>query len=339
MISWLQLTDEQRKTSVGQASLQTGISAKAIEKDWWVTFTLKALFQSVYAEYLVFKGGTSLSKCWKLIERFSEDIDIALDPEAFEMRYVENPTKGHIERLKRKGCAFTSTKLKTELEKQFINLGLAKGSIKIEAEPIPVKFPDTDPQTLHVKYRSLYDGNDYIADEVKIEVSVRSLKNPFATKPVESILHETFPNPAYAETPFPVAVVEPGKTFLEKVFLLHEEFLKPDIAKIRAERMSRHLYDLSKMINTEVEQAALSDDELYNRLIKHRKWYSRLSWIDYETLKPVTLSFLPTAEVIETYRQDYKKMQEQMIYGDADDFNILIEKLNELQEKFRRKVK
>ena len=89
------------------------------------------------AGYLVFKGGTSLSKCWKLIERFSEDIDIALDPEAFEMRYVENPTKGHVERLKRKGCAFTSTKLKTELEKQFINLGLSKGSIKIEAEPIP----------------------------------------------------------------------------------------------------------------------------------------------------------------------------------------------------------
>ena len=71
MISWLQLTDEQRKTSVDQASLQSGITAKAIEKDWWVTLTLKALFESAFAKHLVFKGGTSLSKCWKLIERFS----------------------------------------------------------------------------------------------------------------------------------------------------------------------------------------------------------------------------------------------------------------------------
>ena len=87
MINWLQLTDKQRKTSVNQASLKSGISAKAIEKDWWVTLTLMALFQSAFAEYLVFKGGTSLSKCWKLIERFSEDIDIALDPEALPMTH------------------------------------------------------------------------------------------------------------------------------------------------------------------------------------------------------------------------------------------------------------
>ncbi len=89
MINWLQLTDEQRKISLEQASLKSGINVKAIEKDWWVTLTLKALFQSAFATQLVFKGGTSLSKCWKLIERFSEDIDIALDPETFGMKYIQ----------------------------------------------------------------------------------------------------------------------------------------------------------------------------------------------------------------------------------------------------------
>jgi len=116
MIKWLQLTDEQRKISLVQASIQSGINVKAIEKDWWVTLTLKALFQSAFATQPVFKGGTSLSKCWKLIERFSEGIDIALDPEAFRMKYVENLTKGHVERLKRKGCEFTSVTLKAELK-------------------------------------------------------------------------------------------------------------------------------------------------------------------------------------------------------------------------------
>lgn len=94
MIGWLQLTNEQRKASITEVEYSTGIQAKAIEKDWWVTLTLKVLFQTRYAKHMVFKGGTSLSKCWKLISRFSEDIDIALAPEVFGMTYEKNPSKG-----------------------------------------------------------------------------------------------------------------------------------------------------------------------------------------------------------------------------------------------------
>lgn len=100
MTGWLKLTNEQRKATIAQAEQMSGINAKAIEKDWWVTLTLKALFQSPYAQYIVFKGGTSLSKCWKLITRFSEDIDIALAPEAFGMKYVESPSKTAVEKIK-----------------------------------------------------------------------------------------------------------------------------------------------------------------------------------------------------------------------------------------------
>ncbi len=78
MTGWLKLTDEQRRISVEQAAIRSGITAKAIEKDWWVTLILKALFESPYAKFFIFKGGTSLSKGWKLIERFSEDVDIAI---------------------------------------------------------------------------------------------------------------------------------------------------------------------------------------------------------------------------------------------------------------------
>jgi len=92
MTGWLKLTDEQRKTSVDQAVFKSGINTKSIEKDWWITLTLKALFEADFRDYLVFKGGTSLSKCWKLIQRFSEDVDIVLDPALFELTYNENPT-------------------------------------------------------------------------------------------------------------------------------------------------------------------------------------------------------------------------------------------------------
>lgn len=85
MIAWLKLTNEQRKATLDQAEQNSGIPAKVIEKDWWVTLTLKALFEGPFAAHMTFKGGTSLSKGWDLIERFSEDIDIALAPEAFGM--------------------------------------------------------------------------------------------------------------------------------------------------------------------------------------------------------------------------------------------------------------
>ncbi|MBX2894715.1 MAG: nucleotidyl transferase AbiEii/AbiGii toxin family protein [Cyclobacteriaceae bacterium] len=97
MTQWLTLTPEQRKASITEVEYVTGIQAKAIEKDWWVTLTLRALFQSAYAKHLVFKGGTSLSKCWKLIARFSEDVDIALAPEAFGMKYEKSPSKTYVE--------------------------------------------------------------------------------------------------------------------------------------------------------------------------------------------------------------------------------------------------
>jgi hypothetical protein len=338
MTDWLRLTDEQRRETLAQTQLRSGIPVKAIEKDWWVTLVLKALFQSAYAEYMVFKGGTSLSKCWKIINRFSEDIDIALAPEAFGMRYEETPTKGYVGKLKRNGCEFTSTKLLDELSNQLAALGLPEGSVIIEAEPVPEKMPDTDPQTLHVKYKSLYDPNPYIADEVKIEVSVRSLKTPFTKRPVLSILSEVFPNPAYAETAFEVAVVEPRKTFLEKAFLLHEEFGKPDKSKIRTERMSRHFYDLVAAMQKGIETEALSDHGLYDGIIIHRQQYSRMSWVNYPTLDHSTISFLPPPEVLESFRQDYEVMMEQMIYGeDVPTFDELLEQLKLLQGKFRLK--
>jgi len=337
MTGWLNLTDDQRKGTLTQAQAKTGIVLKALEKDWWVTLVLKALFQSVYAQHLVFKGGTSLSKGWKLINRFSEDIDIALDPAAFDMEYQEDPPRKYVDELKRKGCLFTSNELRAELLSQLVTLGIPTNRVTVDADPIPEKFPDTDPQVLHVKYHSLYDPLPYIADEVKIEVSVRSLRTPFTTRPILSILSEVFPNPAYAEQSFDVTVVEPRKTFLEKAFLLHEEFGKPDKTKIRHERMSRHFYDLVMNMDNGIGADALEDHELYDHLIIHRQGYSRISWVDYASLGHTTLLFLPPAEMLDQYRNDYAAMQETMIYGDSPSFDELIDKMKHLQGRFRLK--
>lgn len=338
MIGWLQLTDEQRRTVIGEAEQNSGIPANVIEKDWWVTLTLKALFQSQYSQHMVFKGGTSLSKGWDLIARFSEDIDIALDPAAFGMAYTENPTRGFVNQLKRAGCDFTTNQLRTELENQFRALGVPDGILTIEAEPVPAQRPDTDPQTLYVNYNSLYPRNEYVEPRVKIEVSVRSLSVPSRQAEMQTILNKYHPLMVYGETPFSVETVEPRKTFLEKIFLLHEEFSKPDVARIRTERMSRHLYDLGKIMQTDVLAQALSDHALYEELIQHREWYSKITGVDYATHSHNTVSFIPPDAVIEQYRSDYQTMLEEMIYEEeALAFDALIAQLKILQGKVRLK--
>ncbi len=336
MIGWLQLTDEQRKAVIDEAEQLSGITAKAIEKDWWVTLVLKALFQSAYKDFMVFKGGTSLSKGWDLIARFSEDIDIALDPKAFGMEYTDRPKKAFVTKLKRAGCAFTSNELRTELEAQLLALGVPAGSVSVAAADIPDTFPDTDPQTLFIKYKSLYDSNAYLADEVKVEVSVRSARMPFTRLPLQTLLNKINPKPSYSETPFEVDAVEPRKTFIEKMFLLHEEFGKPDTSKIRSQRMSRHLYDLYKMSNSPIIDEVLADRELYNRLLQHREWYSRISWVDYKGMIYTNISFIPIETIIDDYMGDYEAMREQMIYEEnPPTFDTIISNLKILQGKFR----
>jgi hypothetical protein len=336
MIGWLlNLTDDQRRATLAQAAQESGMRAEVVEKDWWVTLTLKAMFNTPYAQYMVFKGGTSLSKCWNLIARFSEDIDIALSPEAFEMKYEETPSKAYVKKLKRKGCAFTSNELKNAVEEQLLALGVPRGMLTITAAPVPEDFPDTDPQTIFIKYPSLYDPLPYIPDRIKIEVSVRSLNTPHTQRNIQSVLTEFFPQPVYGETPFPVSVVEARKTFLEKAFLLHEEFKKPDRSRIRAERMSRHIYDLASMAHTEIELAALADHKLYEELITHRKWYTSYTYLDYESLGHSLIEFVLPDDLKQVYRKDYQTMQEQMIYGDTRRFDDLLETLNSLQRSFR----
>lgn len=335
MIDWLHLTDKQRRTSISQAAIVSGIAEKAIEKDWWVTLTLKALFESPFAKFFIFKGGTSLSKGWKLIERFSEDIDIALDPIAFGREYKNNPSHTYVKTLKKEGCTFTSTILLDSLMAQFYRMGMPMNDIEINAETVPEKVPDRDPQTLYVKYKSLYPSHGYIADEVKIEFSVRSLKEPYATVRMRSILTEAFPNIAYPESPFEVFATAPQKTLLEKAFLLHEKFLNINFEKIKIERLSRHLYDLVKLMNTEAGLNVIKDFEFYQRLLEHRKNYVRLGNVEYDTLHHSTLNFTPPDAVIEMLRQDYKSMQDAMIYGSSPDFETIINELKILTGRIR----
>lgn len=334
MTEWLKLSDTDRRLSLNQASAKSGLPVKAIEKDWWVTLVLKSIFESKFSPYVLFKGGTSLSKCWGLIHRFSEDIDLSIERDL--LGFSENLSKSQVKKLKRVAALFTSTDFKSSLEQHLLNLGVSSETFSITAEPIPETMKDTDPQTLYINYHSMFDGVDYITDSVKVEVSARSLKEKGVEKPVVSMLGEYMSGYNWSEDPVMVSSVLPERTFLEKIFLLHEEFLRTS-DKVNYNRMSRHLYDLEKMMDTEYGIRALSSFDYYNSIVKHRRKFIFKQGVDYDTHHPQTLSFLPPESVTEHYRHDYAQMVEQMIYGDGIlDFEAMIDRLLILLDRIRK---
>ena len=334
MIGWLKnLQDASRLTSINEASRIAGISAKAIEKDWWVTLSLKLVFNTPYAIHFAFKGGTSLSKGWQLIDRFSEDIDISLSSEAVGIAYAEKPSKTFVEQLRRAGCSFTSNELMEALKAEFRSSQVPENLYSIEAEPIPVDMPDTDPQALYVNFVSLFDPNPYLPDRVKIEFSVRSLKEPSIKRSMRSLLDTHFPNENYKEENCEVLTILPQRTLIEKMLLLHEEYNRDELAKMRTERMSRHYYDLFQLSRQNFSSATLRNNDFIEEIIEHRKYYSRLKRFDYSTLKRGRISIIPPADILKALEQDYAIMKAEMIYGNPPTFEKIIQAMKNLQDE------
>lgn len=334
MIGWLKnLKDASRLISLNEASRISGISAKALEKDWWVTLSLKLLFNTPYAKYFAFKGGTSLSKGWQMTDRFSEDIDISLSSEAVGIKYIEKPSKTFVEQLRRAGCSFTSNEILKALKVEFLNYQVPQNFYSIEAEPVRADFPDTDPQTLYVNFISLFDPNPYLPDRVKIEFSVRSLKEPSMKRNMNSLLVTHFPNENYIEEPFEVITIQPQRTLIEKMLLLHEEYNRKELAKIRTERMSRHYYDLFQLSRQNFSSATLKDNKFIEEIIEHRTYYSRIRRFDYTTLKRGNISIIPSADILKALEMDYEIMRAEMIYGNPPIFEEIIQTIKNMQDE------
>ncbi len=322
MINWLKLTKQRQIDLFNQLSSQTGIQAQAIEKDAWVTLVLRMIFGSEIEQHLVFKGGTSLSKAYKLIKRFSEDIDIAIDRQY--LGFKGNLTKGEIRKLRRKSHDFVSTEMVDILISQLDKYGIDKRLYQVMVEN--KKISDQDPETIKINYQSVFEELPYLQNRVLIEIGARSLLEPNSKIKIKSIIDEQYPESVFTEKAFSVNTVIPEKTFLEKLMLLHEEFNKPQ-EKIRHERMSRHLYDIGQIITTEFGQRAVKDTELFNSIIEHRKSLTPVKTVDYDNLSIERLEIIPPNELFYLYRKDYAEMQESMIYGESLTFDKLIAKI------------
>lgn len=332
MNKFLELSDSQRKSVYESVAIKVGLPAQVIEKDFWVTAILQTVFTLPVAKQLVFKGGTSLSKGWKLIERFSEDIDIAVDPIILGVPEGDL-TKKQIKKLRKTSSLFVLEQLTPMICEEVQREGL-HSFITVDAQPNGEgdnTYPE--PRQIYLHYKSVFDkALTYLRPDVVLEVSARSLIEPTEPIQIKSILGEHLPVLPLTDSVIHTAI--PAKTFLEKVFLLHELFSVPGHGMI-AEHKSRHLYDLYVMMNKDFAKKAVIDDILWESIRHHREIYTSVRDIDYTPDVRKRLRLIPREDILDTWKADYDAMKESMIYGNKPSFDELLEGMSELQRVFR----
>ncbi|QBO58745.1 nucleotidyl transferase AbiEii/AbiGii toxin family protein [Chryseobacterium salivictor] len=330
MNNWFTLTGEEQFEIINETSAQLGFSEVVIEKDWWVCMVLRAVFQSKYEKHIVFKGGTSLSKAYAVIERFSEDVDLIVDYHF--LGFDDFKSKSQIKKLRKASGHFVIGDFRVELIDQLKRLGIPEEMFSIEFDS---RIDDTsDPNTLELSYQSVVPSETHIRKKVIIEMGARALSEPSEKRKISSYIDQCFKDDDFVFPEFDVEVTIPTKTFLEKVFLLHEEFSKP-IEKIRHHKLSRHLYDLDRLMNSEYGEKAIADKDFFKKIAEFRELMNNGRGISFEHHKRDRLNIIPPVEVIDLWEADYRQMQENMIVGDSLPFNELIEKMQIIQQKFK----
>lgn len=328
MKEWFKLTDDNRRNIFEDIARRKSLpEVAAVEKDWWVVRTLQIIFQTEIAPHTVFKGGTSLSKAWNLIDRFSEDIDLALDRKFLGFDKIDaKMTSSQVTKLRKVSCKYIAEKYLPLLEKAFKNSGFS--NVKLQLSEI--KSTDEDPIKIEVIYPSVTDKSEYLPSSVLIEIGSRSEKEPFSLVQFSSFVGEYFQGRNFADDSIAIPTVNPERTFLEKIFLLHEEFQQP-IGKARVERKSRHLYDLEKLMDTDYGRKALEDKNLYQHIVAHRKTFTPLRGIDYANHAPNKINPIPPDHLIAAWKKDYEQMQQSMIYRESLSFEKLIGRIQQLK--------
>lgn len=326
LTEWFKLSDEDKREIFTRVAFTKGLPTMAIEKDWWVVNTLAVTFSLEISPFLLFKGGTSLSKCWKLIERFSEDIDLSVDRRFFG--FAEDLERAEVRKLRKVSCRYFTYDFVELLQRKFDEIGF-KG-VQVQAREFPNH--DQDPVIIEIYYQKLVEADEYTKPGIILEIGSRSLREPFSTMPVNSFVAEDGVSSGLLKEEIIIPAVNPERTFLEKIFLVHET-LAVEYDPIKTNRMSRHLYDLVKINKTRFAPIALGEAELYSTIVEHRRRFTRISGIDYSQHQPSQIVLVPREEVLKIWKSDYEKMREYMIFGDTPSFSELIAELKHLQHR------
>lgn len=339
MDRFIRLPGEERQLYFVQTAERMRLSPQIVEKDFWVCWTLKELFALPgVGGTLIFKGGTSLSKVYRLIDRFSEDIDVSIDRASLGFGGQSDPgaNVSHKERQRRidrlkEAC---QRKIADDLRPAMVKAieskcgGVGDWSLVLDED-------DPDHQTLLYTYPSRLPAipgkYKYIRPAVRIEMGARSDHWPSDYAPISPYVAQQYPA-AFAAPEFVAKVLAAERTFWEKATLLHAEHHRP-AGKEMPPRLSRHYYDMSQLIVSGLDRKAASNLELLQRVVEHKKVFFQSGWARYDEAKPGSLRLLPAPDRIRALEEDYDTMRE-MFFTEQPPFAEVLRILGEWEQRF-----
>jgi hypothetical protein len=334
--AFVKLAPAERRVFFETAASKIGIIPTIAEKDFWVCWTLKILFgMSDVNKQLIFKGGTSLSKVYQVIERFSEDIDISIDKAYLGFGDLHDPEKMTSRKQKEKAieslaaaCSdYVCTRLQADLKE------IIAGSLTESAWDLLIDPNDSDKQTLLFYYpKSMADSSSiYIEQAVKIEIGARSDHWPIETRILRSIVAEQIPQ-SISNPSVEVRVLTAKRSFWEKATILHMYAYFPE-SKLVPTRQSRHYYDFFRLLNSPYKAEAVNDLRLLDRVAEHKGIYFRAGWANYHLAKKGSLRLLPAARVHIEMKRDYLAMGE-MFFGQVPKWDDIIATIESFEKEF-----
>ena len=322
-------SEENLKALFGNASVKSGLSPAVVEKDFWVCLTLDYLFSdSPWRRNLAFKGGTSLSKAFDLIKRFSEDIDLILDwrllgygvDEPWEDR---SNTQQDIfnERANAKSAEFLKSEFVPELK---------RGLGEITGRNLDIRMDGNDPNTVVFAYPCVFTDSA-ILREIRIESGSLAAWTPASARTISPYVASFYPS-LFKRSDVSVYTVEAERTFWEKATILHREAMRTERQGPMPPRYSRHYYDLWCMCSSPVKKSALGQIGLLDAVVKFKRKFYRCNWARYELATAASISLLPPEGAMAALEQDYAHMKS-MIFGPKPPFAEILETIAGLERE------
>ena len=324
------LEANKRKELIQETSAALGILPAIVEKDFWVCWVLKKIFTNqALKPHLVFKGGTSLSKVFQLIERFSEDVDLILDWGLLgygeeEDPYQELHSRAQQDRFNKEFNSKTVEYINSTLCPQLDGL--------LNSCPgVQVSIGD-DSQTIKIKYPAAFP-HGYIRPELLLEIGPLASFVPRAEFLITPFTAEVFPK-VFEEPQCPVVAIKAERTFWEKATILHQQAHRRSPMPLR---YSRHYYDMYKMAQSDIKNIALENLQLLEDVVKFKNRFYQCAWAKYEEAKPGTFKLIPPVTHLDILNRDYRQMKI-MIFGEAPEFDQILEAIAKLEDEINALV-
>lgn len=329
-LTFFQLPADERRLYIEQAAVRWNGSAVLLEKDFWVCWLLGMLFESEFAGSLVFKGGTSLSKVFRVIERFSEDIDLSLSPE-----FLNLPEAGTSRNQANKWMTRAEAACGAAVRDQ-IAPALEAGAEEVLGKRDGGWFeflndPHTHSPVLLFHYPSSQPaGFEYLRRSVKLEFGSLTDQQPAGRHEVRPWIADILPE-VFPDWRCEVVALEVERSFWEKATILHAEYHRP-ADKPMPDKFSRHYADTAALARHPAASQAIDQHDLRERVVAWKGQFFGSSWANYDQAKPGTFRLLPTAGRLPALRRDYEAMRD-MYLSEPPSFDDVLATLADLEQR------